>query len=90
MSFFYTICLLQLLYFFRMPLMLRSSNCVLTNKSDFELAQLNECPHDPGGYFIIRGKTQNIFNESSYFNLISKLYVICTFIYCLSLIFVCF
>lgn len=42
--------------FFRMPLMLRSSNCVLTNKSDFELAQLNECPHDPGGYFIIRGK----------------------------------
>lgn len=41
----------------RMPLMLRSSNCVLTNKSDFELAQLNECPHDPGGYFIIRGHT---------------------------------
>lgn len=39
-----------------MPLMLRSSNCVLTNKSDFELAQLNECPHDPGGYFIIRGE----------------------------------
>lgn len=39
-----------------MPLMLRSSNCVLTNKSDFELAHLNECPHDPGGYFIIRGK----------------------------------
>lgn len=72
--------------------MLRSSNCVLTNKSDFELAQLNECPHDPGGYFIIRGKIHNIFNESSYFNLISKLYVIIMYIYllCVSLIFVCF
>ncbi|OWR44164.1 DNA-directed RNA polymerase [Danaus plexippus plexippus] len=44
----------------RMPLMLRSSNCVLTNKSDFELAQLNECPHDPGGYFIIRGQEKVI------------------------------
>lgn len=41
---------------FRMPLMLRSSNCILTNKTDFELAKLNECPHDPGGYFIIRGQ----------------------------------
>ncbi|XP_065222297.1 DNA-directed RNA polymerase III subunit RPC2 [Planococcus citri] len=39
----------------RMPLMLRSSNCVLYGKSDDELAELKECPHDPGGYFIIRG-----------------------------------
>ncbi|XP_037973435.2 DNA-directed RNA polymerase III subunit RPC2 [Plutella xylostella] len=44
----------------RMPLMLRSSNCVLTNKTDFELSQLNECPHDPGGYFIIRGQEKVI------------------------------
>lgn len=35
--------------------MLRSSNCVLTNKDEEELAKLNECPHDPGGYFIVRG-----------------------------------
>lgn len=35
--------------------MLRSSNCILTDKSDQELAKLNECPHDPGGYFIING-----------------------------------
>lgn len=35
--------------------MLRSSNCVLTNKTDTELAQLNECPIDPGGYFIVKG-----------------------------------
>lgn len=39
----------------RMPIMLRSSNCVLTNKSEFELSKMNECPHDPGGYFIVRG-----------------------------------
>lgn len=39
----------------RMPIMLRSSNCVLSNKSSKELAQLNECPIDPGGYFIVRG-----------------------------------
>lgn len=38
-----------------MPIMLRSSNCVLTNKSEFELSKMNECPHDPGGYFIVRG-----------------------------------
>ncbi|ESO92257.1 hypothetical protein LOTGIDRAFT_233244 [Lottia gigantea] len=38
-----------------MPIMLRSSNCVLTNKSPAEMAKLNECPMDPGGYFITRG-----------------------------------
>lgn len=38
-----------------MPLMLRSSNCVLSEKSDAALAKLKECPYDPGGYFIIRG-----------------------------------
>ncbi|PVD29148.1 hypothetical protein C0Q70_11745 [Pomacea canaliculata] len=39
----------------RMPIMLRSSNCVLTGKSPAEMAKLNECPMDPGGYFIVRG-----------------------------------
>lgn len=39
----------------RMPIMLRSSNCVLTGKSESEMAQLLECPLDPGGYFIING-----------------------------------
>jgi hypothetical protein len=36
--------------------MLRSSNCVLAGKSQFELAKMNECPHDPGGYFIVKGQ----------------------------------
>ncbi|KAL8595334.1 DNA-directed RNA polymerase III subunit RPC2 [Nucella lapillus] len=38
-----------------MPIMLRSSNCVLSGKSQAEMAKLKECPLDPGGYFIIRG-----------------------------------
>lgn len=39
----------------RMPIMLRSSNCILTGKSPQELARLNECPIDTGGYFVVRG-----------------------------------
>lgn len=39
----------------RMPIMLQSSNCILTGKTPQELAKLNECPLDPGGYFIVRG-----------------------------------
>lgn len=44
----------------RMPIMLRSSNCVLNNKSHFELAKMNECPHDPGGYFVVNGQEKVI------------------------------
>ncbi|GLH02785.1 DNA-directed RNA polymerase I subunit RPA2 [Gryllus bimaculatus] len=40
----------------RMPIMLRSSNCVLTGRSFSELAKMNECPHDPGGYFVVKGQ----------------------------------
>lgn len=40
--------------------MLRSSNCVLANKTPFELSKLNECPHDPGGYFIVKGQEKVI------------------------------
>lgn len=39
----------------RMPIMLRSSRCVLHGASDSELVACNECPLDPGGYFVIRG-----------------------------------
>lgn len=39
----------------RMPIMLRSSCCVLHGKDEAELAKLGECPLDPGGYFIIKG-----------------------------------
>jgi DNA-directed RNA polymerase III subunit RPC2 len=44
----------------RMPIMLRSAKCILTGKSDRELACLNECSVDPGGYFIVRGQEKVI------------------------------
>lgn len=39
----------------KMPIMLKSSKCVLRGKSEGELAKIQECPYDPGGYFIVRG-----------------------------------
>lgn len=39
----------------RMPIMLRSSKCVLHNKTEAELQAMKECPYDVGGYFIIKG-----------------------------------
>ncbi|SPO32397.1 probable DNA-directed RNA polymerase III, 130 KD subunit [Ustilago trichophora] len=39
----------------RIPVMLRSNKCVLSNKSEKELAKLSECPLDPGGYFVVKG-----------------------------------
>lgn len=39
----------------RIPVMLRSSHCVLHNATVDDLARYGECPLDPGGYFIIRG-----------------------------------
>lgn len=44
----------------RMPIMLRSSNCVLTGRTFIELAKMNECPHDPGGYFVVKGQEKVI------------------------------
>ena len=39
----------------KMPIMLRAKSCVLSNRSDQDLHDLNECPYDQGGYFIING-----------------------------------
>eukprot|EP00547_Thalassionema_nitzschioides_P011137 CAMPEP_0194263772 /NCGR_PEP_ID=MMETSP0158-20130606/47234_1 /TAXON_ID=33649 /ORGANISM="Thalassionema nitzschioides, Strain L26-B" /LENGTH=1251 /DNA_ID=CAMNT_0039003981 /DNA_START=34 /DNA_END=3789 /DNA_ORIENTATION=- len=40
----------------RLPIMLRSSKCLLTGKSDMEIArECKECPYDPGGYFVVKG-----------------------------------
>lgn len=51
----------------KIPIMLRSTYCLLSGLTDRDLCELNECPLDPGGYFIINGsekvglvsKTQN-------------------------------
>ncbi|KAI0244506.1 DNA-directed RNA polymerase III complex subunit Rpc2 [Massospora cicadina] len=39
----------------RIPIMLRSGRCVLTGRSEEELAEMRECPLDPGGYFVVKG-----------------------------------
>lgn len=39
----------------RMPIMLRSNKCILNGVSEKVMAKLNECPLDPGGYFIVNG-----------------------------------
>lgn len=44
----------------RMPMMLRSAKCVLSEKNESEMATLNECSVDPGGYFIVRGQEKVI------------------------------
>ena len=35
--------------------MLRSTYCLLSGLTDRDLTELNECPLDPGGYFVING-----------------------------------
>lgn len=44
----------------RIPVMLRSANCVLTGRPDSEMGLLNECSIDPGGYFVVRGQEKVI------------------------------
>ena len=44
----------------RLPIMLRSSKCLLSGRSEKELAGLNECSVDPGGYFVVRGQEKVI------------------------------
>eukprot|EP01105_Mastigella_eilhardi_P008945 TRINITY_DN2141_c2_g1_i2.p1 TRINITY_DN2141_c2_g1~~TRINITY_DN2141_c2_g1_i2.p1 ORF type:complete len:1262 (-),score=328.38 TRINITY_DN2141_c2_g1_i2:112-3750(-) len=39
----------------KVPIMLRSTYCVLAEKTDQDLAELGECQYDQGGYFIVNG-----------------------------------
>lgn len=39
----------------KIPIMLKSTYCLLSGLLDRDLTELNECPLDPGGYFIING-----------------------------------
>lgn len=56
----YLFLILWLFVLWRMPIMLRSSNCVLTGKTPMEFAKLNECPLDPGIQKIDRVRTNYI------------------------------
>ena len=44
-------------YLARMPVMVRSSLCVLNGKDDYAKT---ECPNDPGGYFIVNGREKTL------------------------------
>lgn len=35
--------------------MLRSNKCILSGKDEKDMSRLNECPLDPGGYFVVNG-----------------------------------
>ncbi|KAK0615813.1 hypothetical protein B0T17DRAFT_539277 [Bombardia bombarda] len=39
----------------RIPIMLKSAKCFLNGANNTEMEIMNECPLDPGGYFIING-----------------------------------
>ncbi|TPX09947.1 uncharacterized protein E0L32_008794 [Thyridium curvatum] len=39
----------------RIPVMLKSSKCRLSGATNAQMEIMNECPLDPGGYFIING-----------------------------------
>ena len=39
----------------RLPVMLRSNKCWLAGQDEKALARMNECPLDPGGYFVVKG-----------------------------------
>ena len=43
------------IYIGKIPIMLRSTYCLLNGLTDRDLHEVNECPLDPGGYFIING-----------------------------------
>ncbi|KAH7650078.1 DNA-directed RNA polymerase beta subunit [Cryptosporidium bovis] len=47
----------------RIPVMLRSKVCILHGKNSSEMVKLNECPHDPGGYFIVKGTEKAILMQ---------------------------
>ncbi|KAE9419637.1 hypothetical protein Angca_005083, partial [Angiostrongylus cantonensis] len=47
----------------RLPIMLRSSKCILKDLAEEELARVQECPYDPGGYFIIKGSEKVILMQ---------------------------
>lgn len=57
----------------KIPIMLRSKYCLLAGLSDRDLTELNECPLDPGGYFIING-SEKVFGYIPFYILVYLLY----------------
>jgi DNA-directed RNA polymerase II subunit RPB2 len=47
----------------RIPIMLRSSKCYLTNMTPTERILAGECEYDEGGYFIVKGKERVLVSQ---------------------------
>ena len=47
----------------RIPIMLRSSKCYLTNMTPDERISAGECEHDQGGYFVVKGKERVLISQ---------------------------
>ena len=47
----------------KMPIMLKSSICVLTQNKSIDPAYMGECPMDCGGYFIIKGSEKTVLGQ---------------------------
>jgi len=45
------------------PLMLHSDSCILHGQGSAVLQGFNECPMDPGGYFVVDGKEKVIISQ---------------------------
>jgi DNA-directed RNA polymerase III subunit RPC2 len=53
-------------YIGRLPIILKSDLCILNGISDLEMATLEECPLDPGGYFIIQGTEKVVLFQEQF------------------------
>ena len=47
----------------KLPIMLKSSICVLTQHNHLNHNVTGECPHDAGGYFIINGSEKTVLGQ---------------------------
>jgi len=47
----------------KLPIMLKSNICVLTQYKHFENTQTGECKYDAGGYFIINGSEKTVLGQ---------------------------
>merc|ERR1740117_712785 len=50
------------------PIMLRSTYCILSDSNDRELTDLGECPFDQGGYFVINGSEKVLIAQEKMTN----------------------
>lgn len=69
----------QKTYIGRIPIMLRSTYCLLNGLTDRDLTELNECPLDPGGYFIINGSEKVLIAQEKMATNTGKGFLVCVF-----------